>query len=170
VIRHFISRLPATFLNQAILGSLIAQAELGDYKPECQYYDALKGLNIVRAMSSELAEKIIYFYKDQKGKTPPEAELAFLLACREISMYGKLLIKIKRFILTSRLGMAVFDAKERNKPVRIGINSSGISVFNDQLRVHYVIWQSMHQLEFQRKTFTIRLKPGEVRYRLFEDE
>jgi len=58
-------------------------------------------------------------------------------------------------------GMAVFDAKERNKPVRIGINSSGISVFNDQLRVHYVIWQSMHQLEFQRKAFTIRLKPGE---------
>jgi hypothetical protein len=58
--------------------------------------------------------------------------------------------------------MAVFDAKERNKPVRIGINSSGISVFNDQLRVHFVVWQSMHQLEFQRKTFTIRLKPGEV--------
>jgi hypothetical protein len=44
-------------------------------------------------MSSELAEKIIYFYKDQKGKTPPEAELAFLLTCRENAMYGKRLLK-----------------------------------------------------------------------------
>lgn len=78
------TRLPATFLNQAHLGSLIAQAELGDYKPECQYYEALKGLNIVRSMTPELADKIVHFYKDQKGKQPPEAELAFLLACREI--------------------------------------------------------------------------------------
>jgi len=139
------ARLPATFLNQAHLGSLIAQAELGDYKSDCQYYEALKGLNIVRTMTPELAEKVIHFYKDQKGKTPPEAELSFLLACREISMYG----------------MAVYDAKENKKSVRIGINSSGISVFNDQLRVHYIIWQSMHQLEFQGKSFTIKLKPGE---------
>ncbi|KAI6182140.1 Moesin/ezrin/radixin-like protein 1 [Aphelenchoides bicaudatus] len=139
------ARLPAVILNQAKLGSLIAQAELGDYKPDCQYYEALKGLNIVRTMSPELAEKIIQFYKEQKGKTPPEAELAFLLECRENSMYG----------------MAVFDATERNKPVRIGINASGISIFNDQLRRYIIIWQSMHQLEFQRKTFTIRLKPGE---------
>lgn len=144
--KHSIFRLPATFLNQAHLGSLIAQAELGDYKPECQYYDALKGLNIVRSMTPELAEKIVQFYKDQKGKQPPEAELSFLLACREISMYG----------------MSVFEAKENKKPVRIGINSSGISVFHEQLRIHYVIWQSMHQLEFKGKTFTIKLKPGEV--------
>jgi hypothetical protein len=109
--------LPATLVNQAFLGSLIAQAELGDYKPECQYYDALRGLNIVRSMTPELAEKIVQLYKEQKGKQPPEAELAFLLACREISMYG----------------MAVFDGKERGKSVRIGINSAGISVFTDQV-------------------------------------
>lgn len=59
-------------------------------------------------------------------------------------------------------GMAVFDAKERGKPVRIGINSSGLSVFNDQLRIYYIIWQRMHQLEYQRKTFTVKLKQGEV--------
>jgi hypothetical protein len=58
-------------------------------------------------------------------------------------------------------GMMIFEAKSNKKPVRIGINSSGISVFDGQLRIHYIIWQSMHQLEYQKKTFTIKLKPGE---------
>ncbi|KAI6203734.1 hypothetical protein M3Y94_00590600 [Aphelenchoides besseyi] len=96
-------------------------------------------------MTPELSDAICQFYKDQKGKTPPEAELSFLLACRENSMYG----------------MSIYNAKERGQPVRIGINAHGIGVFTEQLRTHYVVWQSMHQLEYQRKSFTIKLKPGE---------
>ncbi|KAI6208473.1 FERM domain-containing protein [Aphelenchoides besseyi] len=138
-------KLPAAFANQARFGSLIAQAELGDYKPEHSYEKALRALNIVKHITPELSETICKFYKDQKGKTPPEAELSFLLACRENAMYG----------------MSIYNAKERSQPVRIGINAHGISVFSEQLRTHYVVWQSMHQLEYQRKTFTIKLKPGE---------
>ncbi|KAI6222127.1 Moesin/ezrin/radixin-like protein 1 [Aphelenchoides besseyi] len=138
-------KLPAAFANQARFGSLIAQAELGDYKPELSYKDALRALNIVKHMTPELSDAICQFYKDQKGKTPPEAELSFLLACRENSMYG----------------MSIYNAKERGQPVRIGINAHGIGVFTEQLRTHYVVWQSMHQLEYQRKSFTIKLKPGE---------
>ncbi|CAD5208922.1 unnamed protein product [Bursaphelenchus xylophilus] len=124
-------KLPASLVNQAHLGSLIAQAELGDYSPEKTY--------------DELESKIIQLYKDQKGKTPPEAELSFLMACRELTLYG----------------MVMFSAKHNGKPVRVGINSAGISVFQEHLRQNYVVWQGMHQLEYQRKSFTIKLKHGE---------
>uniref|UniRef100_A0A1I7RL67 FERM domain-containing protein n=1 Tax=Bursaphelenchus xylophilus TaxID=6326 RepID=A0A1I7RL67_BURXY len=138
-------KLPASLVNQAHLGSLIAQAELGDYSPEKTYGQSLRALNIVPNMSDELESKIIQLYKDQKGKTPPEAELSFLMACRELTLYG----------------MVMFSAKHNGKPVRVGINSAGISVFQEHLRQNYVVWQGMHQLEYQRKSFTIKLKHGE---------
>lgn len=142
----FTLRLPASLVHQANLGSLIAQAELGDYVPGKSYTEALKALNIVPTLSEELEEKIVQLYKEQKGKTPPEAELSFLMACRELILYG----------------MMTFTAHHNNKVVRIGINSAGISVFQEHLRQHYILWQSMHQLEYQRKTFTVKLKNGEV--------
>ncbi|KAI6223635.1 FERM domain-containing protein [Aphelenchoides fujianensis] len=138
-------KLPATFAILAKLGSLIAQAELSDYKPDVDYQQALRALNIVKQMTPELSDAICQFYKDQKGLTPPEAELAFLEVCRTNAMYG----------------MSMFDAKEKKEHVRIGINAAGICVFVGQLRTHHVVWQSMHQLEYQRKTFTIKLKASE---------
>ncbi|CAD5206188.1 unnamed protein product [Bursaphelenchus okinawaensis] len=138
-------RLPASLVNQAHLGSLIAQAELGDYSPDMDYKDALTKLNIVPQLSEELEAKTIQLYKDQKGKTPPEAEMGFLMTCRELTLYG----------------MVMFSARHNGKPVRIGINSAGISVFQEHLRQNYIVWQGMHQLEYQRKTFTLKLKHGE---------
>uniref|UniRef100_A0A915EK33 FERM domain-containing protein n=1 Tax=Ditylenchus dipsaci TaxID=166011 RepID=A0A915EK33_9BILA len=125
-------RLPVSFVAQAKLGSLAAQSEYGDY-------DGM--------MSDELLDRIRELHKHNRGLTPPDAELAYLNECKELALYG----------------VHLFPAKDsKGKPVQIGVSSHGLSVYNDQMRLHRFAWVNIVKFSYRRNTFTIKLKPGEL--------
>lgn len=46
--------------------------------------------------------------------------------------------------------------------MQIGVSSHGISVYNDQMRIHRFAWPGIVKISYRRSVFSIRLKPGEV--------
>uniref|UniRef100_A0A915MF29 FERM domain-containing protein n=1 Tax=Meloidogyne javanica TaxID=6303 RepID=A0A915MF29_MELJA len=142
-------RLPVSFAAQASLGSLVAQAELGDYQPSENYAQLLSSVKIAQLTSEQeqFCNKVGDLHKLHRGLTRTEAELAYLNECKSLAMYG----------------IHLFPAKDsKNKPIQIGISSVGISIFNDQMRVHRFSWAGIIKIEYRKNKFGIRLKPGEL--------
>ncbi|CAK5059843.1 unnamed protein product [Meloidogyne enterolobii] len=142
-------RLPVSFAAQASLGSLVAQAELGDYQPSENYAQLLSSVKIAQLTSEQeqFCNKVGDLHKLHRGLTRTEAELAYLNECKSLAMYG----------------IHLYPAKDsKNKPIQIGISSVGISIFNDQMRVHRFSWAGIIKIEYRKNKFGIRLKPGEL--------
>lgn len=142
-------RLPVSFAAQASLGSLVAQAELGDYQPSENYAQLLSSVKIAQLTTEQeqFCNKVGDLHKLHRGLTRTEAELAYLNECKSLAMYG----------------IHLYPAKDnKNKPVQIGISSVGISIFNDQMRVHRFAWAGIIKIEYRKNKFSIRLKPGEM--------
>ncbi|KAH7730140.1 FRM-1 protein [Aphelenchoides avenae] len=141
-------KLPATFATHALLGSYIAQSEFGDYVPNLDGYDAfLRNARIAPIVTSDLNEKVRELHRQNKGQTAQEAELNYLNTCKKLSMYG----------------VTLFPAKDnKGKSVHIGVSAHGVSVYNDQIRIHRFVWQSIIKIAYRRNVFSIRLKAGEI--------
>lgn len=141
-------RLPCTFATQAVLGSFILQADLGDYEPEehGEDIDYIRDIPFGPNQTSELLEKIAELHRDRKGMTPEQAELQYLEYAKKIALYG----------------IHMHAAKDSDYVgIQIGVGASGISVYRETLRINRFVWPKVLKISYRRNKFLLRIRPGE---------
>jgi tyrosine-protein phosphatase non-receptor type 4 len=75
-------------------------------------------------------------------QTPSEAQLNFLQKAKCLDFYG----------------FDLYEAKDGcDRPITIGVNSNGISVFDQGARVHTFPWSTIIKLSFKRKNFYLQI-------------
>ncbi|CAD5222448.1 unnamed protein product [Bursaphelenchus xylophilus] len=135
-------RLPCTEDMAIILGGLAAQSELGDFNEEEHGEDYLNNFRLLPAQTKLLNKKICESHRSNKGLYPAEAEFEFLNKAKCLDFYGFDLYEAR-------------DGYER--PITIGVNSNGVSVFDNGSRVHSFPWATIIKVSFKRKNFLLHI-------------
>ncbi|XP_076440876.1 band 4.1-like protein 3 [Babylonia areolata] len=143
-------KLPCTFATQAVLGSFCVQADLGDYD-EGEHGEGVDYIAVIPFappddQKLQLLEKIAELHRDRKGMTPEQAELQYLEYAKKIAVYG----------------IHLHAAKDSDYvDIKIGIGSSGISVYRENLRINRFVWPKVLKISYRRNKFLLRIRPGE---------
>ncbi|KAJ3606727.1 hypothetical protein NHX12_026246 [Muraenolepis orangiensis] len=142
------SRLPCSFVTNALLGSYTLQAEHGDYEPEQpQPLDYITQLNFAPNQSREMEEKILELHKSHRGMTPAQADTQFLENAKKLSMYG----------------VDLHHAKDsEGVDIMLGVCSNGLLVYKDRLRINRFAWPKILKISYKRNNFYIKIRPGET--------
>ncbi|MCJ8745111.1 hypothetical protein PDJAM_G00126650 [Pangasius djambal] len=139
-------RLPCSFATHSLLGSYIAQSELGDYDPEELGSDYISDLRVAPNQTKELEEKVIDLHRNYKGMTPAEAEMLFLENAKKLSMYG----------------VDLHHAKDsEGVEIMLGVCGSGLLIYRDRLRINRFAWPKILKISYKRNNFYIKIRPGE---------
>lgn len=141
-------RIPCSFVTHAILGSYLAQSELGDFEPGEQDDSGsyLSALRFAPNQSPELHEKVCELHKQHRGLTSEEAELQYLENAKKLAMYG----------------IDLHPAKEQSGlDIMMGVSASGLHVFRDRLRINRFAWPKILKISYKRNNFYIKIRPGE---------
>ncbi|TSP09125.1 Band 4.1-like protein 3 [Bagarius yarrelli] len=139
-------RLPCSFATHALLGSYIAQSELGDYDPEELGSDYISDLRFAPNQTRELEEKVVDLHRSYKGMTPAEAEMLFLENAKKLSMYG----------------VDLHHAKDsEGVEIMLGVCGSGLLIYRDRLRINRFAWPKILKISYKRNSFYIKIRPGE---------
>ncbi|XP_019767472.2 protein 4.1 homolog isoform X2 [Dendroctonus ponderosae] len=140
------SRLPCSFVTHALLGSYLAQSELGDYDPETMPRNYLKDFKIAPSQNQDLEDKVCELHKTHKGQTPAEAELHYLENGKKLAMYG----------------VDLHSAKDsEGVDIMLGVCASGLLVYRDRLRINRFAWPKILKISYKRHNFYIKIRPGE---------
>lgn len=139
-------RLPCSFATHTLLGSYIAQSEVGDYDPEELGSDYISDLRFAPNQTKELEEKVIDLHRSYKGMTPAEAEMLFLENAKKLSMYG----------------VDLHHAKDsEGVEIMLGVCASGLLIYRDRLRINRFAWPKILKISYKRNNFYIKIRPGE---------
>ncbi|KAB5535758.1 hypothetical protein PHYPO_G00121640 [Pangasianodon hypophthalmus] len=139
-------RLPCSFATHSLLGSYIAQSELGDYDPEELGSDYISDLRFAPNQTKELEEKVVDLHRNYKGMTPAEAEMLFLENAKKLSMYG----------------VDLHHAKDsEGVEIMLGVCGSGLLIYRDRLRINRFAWPKILKISYKRNNFYIKIRPGE---------
>ena len=139
-------RLPCSFVTHALLGSYLAQSELGDYDPKEHSFDYLSDFRFAPNQTPELEEKVMELHKQHKGQTSAEAELFYLENAKKLAMYGVELHPAK--------DSSGFD-------IMMGVCASGLLVYRERLRINRFAWPKILKISYKRSNFYIKIRPGE---------
>ncbi|XP_053529498.1 band 4.1-like protein 3b isoform X2 [Ictalurus punctatus] len=140
-------RLPCSFATHTLLGSYIAQSELGDYDPEELGSDYISDLRFAPNQTKELEEKVIDLHRNYNGMTPAEAEMLFLENAKKLSMYG----------------VDLHHAKDsEGVEIMLGVCGSGLLIYRDRLRINRFAWPKILKISYKRNNFYIKIRPGEL--------
>ncbi|XP_036412454.1 band 4.1-like protein 3 isoform X2 [Colossoma macropomum] len=139
-------RLPCSFATHSVLGSYIAQSEIGDYDPEELGGDYVSDLRFAPNQTKELEEKVMDLHRSYKGMTPAEAEMLFLENAKKLSMYG----------------VDLHHAKDsEGVEIMLGVCASGLLIYRDRLRINRFAWPKILKISYKRNNFYIKIRPGE---------
>ncbi|CAG0879753.1 unnamed protein product [Darwinula stevensoni] len=139
-------KLPCSFVTHALLGSYLAQSELGDYDPEEHGTNYLEELRFAPNQSPELEEKVMELHRTHRGQTPAEAELHYLENAKKLAMYG----------------VDLHPAKDsEGVAIMLGVCASGLLVYRDRLRINRFAWPKILKISYKRSHFYIKIRPGE---------
>ncbi|KAI4872492.1 hypothetical protein NFI96_025653 [Prochilodus magdalenae] len=139
-------RLPCSFATHSLLGSYIAQSEVGDYDPEELGSDYVSDLRFAPNQTKELEEKVMDLHRSYKGMTPAEAEMLFLENAKKLSMYG----------------VDLHHAKDsEGVEIMLGVCASGLLIYRDRLRINRFAWPKILKISYKRNNFFIKIRPGE---------
>ncbi|CAD5217697.1 unnamed protein product [Bursaphelenchus okinawaensis] len=135
-------RLPCTDEMAITLGGLAAQSELGDYNEEEHDEDYLSNFRLVPVQGKLLNKKIKESHQLNKGMYPAKAEFEFLNKAKCLDFYG----------------FDLYEAKDGyDRQITIGVNSNGVSVFDNGSRVHSFPWATIIKVSFKRKNFLLHI-------------
>ncbi|CAH1125764.1 unnamed protein product [Ceutorhynchus assimilis] len=139
-------RLPCSFVTHALLGSYLAQSELGDYDPDHMPRGYLKDFKIAPSQNQDLEDKVCELHKTHKEQTPAEAELHYLENAKKLAMYG----------------VDLHPAKDsEGVDIMLGVCASGLLVYRDRLRINRFAWPKILKISYKRHNFYIKIRPGE---------
>nr|XP_022906523.1 band 4.1-like protein 3 [Onthophagus taurus] len=137
------NKLPCSLVTLALLGSYLVQSELGDFNSETMQDDYLSSFKFGFDQNEELESKIMELHKLHKGETPAQAELNFLENAKKLPMYG----------------IDFHSAKDSDGfEIRIGVHSSGLVIFKNQLRMNKFVWPKIVKISFKEHNFYIKLR------------
>lgn len=129
-----------------MLGSYLAQAELGDYEPDEHGPNYLADFRFAPNQTPELEEKVSELHKQHRGQKPSEAELRYLENAKKLAMYG----------------VDLHQAKDSaGVDIMMGVCASGLLVYRDRLRINRFAWPKILKISYKRNNFYIKIRPGE---------
>lgn len=141
-------RIPCSFVTHAILGSYLAQSDIGDFDIT-EHDDQGRYLNVLRFapnQTAELLEKVAELHKQHRGMTSEEADLQYLENAKKLAMYG----------------IDLHPAKEQSGlDIMIGVSSQGLHVFRDRLQINRFAWPKILKISYKRNNYYIKIRPGE---------
>ncbi|XP_076847541.1 band 4.1-like protein 3b isoform X9 [Brachyhypopomus gauderio] len=155
-------RLPCSFATHSLLGSLVAQSELGDQEPGELSADYVSELRLAPNQTKELEEKVMDLHRNYKGMTPAEAEMLFLENAKKLSMYG---VDLHHAKLVGKLSERLAAAKEEDSEgveIMLGVCASGLLIYRDRLRINRFAWPKILKISYKRNNFYIKIRPGEL--------
>ncbi|XP_060536727.1 protein 4.1 homolog isoform X2 [Cylas formicarius] len=139
-------RLPCSFVTHALLGSYLAQSELGDYDPDTMGRNYLKEFKIAPSQNQDLEDKVCELHKTHRGQNPAEAELHYLENAKKLAMYG----------------VDLHPAKDsEGVDIMLGVCASGLLVYRDRLRINRFAWPKILKISYKQHNFYIKIRPGE---------
>ncbi|CAM6031462.1 unnamed protein product [Sphagnum compactum] len=129
-----------------MLGSYLAQSELGDYEPDEHGPNYLSDFRFAPNQTHELEEKVCELHKQHRGQTSAEAELQYLENAKKLAMYG----------------VDLHQAKDSaGVDIMMGVCASGLLVYRDRLRINRFAWPKILKISYKRNNFYIKIRPGE---------
>jgi hypothetical protein len=143
-------KLPCSAPTQALLGSYLAQADLGDFTDDVDERELLS-LPLCAASAPpeykhQLVSNILSLYRTHRGLTTAEAETNYLEVAKKLTFYGVTLVPCT-------------DACDVR--ISMGVNASGILVFREQLRLNRFAWARIGKIAYKKSEFTVSLTPGD---------
>ena len=141
-------RIPCSFVTHAILGSYLAQSELGDFDDSDHDDNGnyLSSIHFAPSQTQELQEKVTELHKQHRGLTSEEADIQYLENAKKLAMYG----------------IDLHPAKEQSGlDIMLGVSSTGLHVFRDRLRINRFSWPKILKISYKRNNFYIKIRPGE---------
>ncbi|XP_075059173.1 band 4.1-like protein 2 isoform X9 [Mixophyes fleayi] len=140
-------RLPCSFVTHAVLGSLMLQAELGDYDADEHSTDYISDFQFAPNQTKELEEKVVELHKTHRGLTPAQADTHFLENAKKLSMYG----------------VDLHHAKDsEGVDIMLGVCANGLLIYKDRLRINRFAWPKILKISYKRSNFFIKVRPGET--------
>nr|XP_046256671.1 uncharacterized protein LOC124065372 isoform X14 [Scatophagus argus] len=138
--------LPCSFVTLSLLGSYIAQSELGEYDPEVHGTDYVKDLSLAPGQSKELEEKVMELHRTYRSMSPAQADMLFLENAKKLAMYG----------------VDLHQAKDLDGvDITLGVCSSGLMVYKDKLRINRFPWPKVLKISYKRSSFFIKIRASE---------
>ncbi|XP_058809813.1 tyrosine-protein phosphatase non-receptor type 4 isoform X2 [Phymastichus coffea] len=126
-----------------LIASYTVQSELGDYNSEEHAAGYLSRLQLIPGQTEEMEKKISELHKLHKGQLPSDAEFNFLDHAKRLDMYGVELHKARDSV---------------NKEIQLGVTSTGLVVFENNIRINVFSWSKIIKISFKRKQFFIQLR------------
>ncbi|KAM3931278.1 band 4.1-like protein 2 isoform 14-T16 [Leptodactylus fuscus] len=140
-------RLPCSFVTHALLGSLMLQAEVGDYDADELSADYINDFQFAPNQTKELEDKVVELHKTHRGITPAQADITFLENAKKLSMYG----------------VDLHHAKDSEAvDIMLGVCSNGLLIYKDRLRINRFAWPKILKISYKRNKFFIKVRPGEL--------
>ncbi|KAM8734767.1 uncharacterized protein AB9X84_023470 isoform 12-T13 [Acanthopagrus schlegelii] len=138
--------LPCSFVTLSLLGSYVAQSELGEYDPEVHGADYVKDLTLAPGQSKELEEKVMDLHRTYRSMSPAQADMLFLENAKKLAMYG----------------VDLHQAKDLDGvDITLGVCSSGLMVYKDKLRINRFPWPKVLKISYKRSSFFIKIRASE---------
>ncbi|CUT98644.1 protein 4.1 [Echinococcus multilocularis] len=142
----YTGKLPCSWVTQALLGSFLAQSELGDYDSTAQGrgLDYLRQLEFVRSPTDQLLQKILELHKTHKGMKPGQADIKYLETAKRLDLYG----------------LDLHPARDmENVEIYIGVGYSGIVVYRDRVRIGRFAWPKVLRISYKKNYFYLKIRP-----------
>ncbi|PAV85839.1 hypothetical protein WR25_01950 [Diploscapter pachys] len=136
-------RLPCADGSLALLASYAVQSEFGDYNAIEHAPGYLNELKFAPKQPADFAKRVEELHAMHRRQTPAEAEYNFLDHAKRLDLYG---IELRE--ARDRTGMLV----------GLGVNSYGIVVFHEGIKVNEFPWSNIMKLSFKRKQFFIQVR------------
>jgi hypothetical protein len=139
----------SSFVTHSLLGSLAAQAELGDapkiYGPK--ELNDLLALKLAPNVTTSLLERISELHMSHSGLKTSLAELKYLETASKLPLYGLHQFHVK-------------DGEETF--IILSVYSGGIMVFEKGIMLNRIAWPSILELSYKRSIFYVQVRAGTV--------
>jgi len=139
----------SSFVTHSLLGSLAAQAELGDapkiYGPK--ELNDLLALKLAPNVTTSLLERISELHMSHSGLKTSLAELKYLETASKLPLYGLHQFHVK-------------DGEETH--IILSVYSGGIMVFEKGILLNRIAWPSILELSYKRSIFYVQVRAGTV--------
>ncbi|CAH8655920.1 unnamed protein product [Schistosoma bovis] len=141
----YTGKLPCSWVTQALLGSFMVQAELGDFDPDKHIgLDYLNEFEFVPSPTPQLLKKIVELHKTHTGMKPNEADIKYLETAKRLELYG----------------VDLHPAKDtENVDIYIGVGFHGVVIYRDRLRIGRFAWPKVLRISYKKNNFYLKIRP-----------
>ncbi|CAH8875697.1 unnamed protein product [Trichobilharzia szidati] len=141
----YTGKLPCSWVTQALLGSFMVQAELGDYDAEKHVgLDYLNEFEFVPSPTPQLLKKIAELHKTHNGMKPNQADIKYLETAKRLELYG----------------VDLHPARDtENVEIYIGVGFHGVVIYRDRLRIGRFAWPKVLRISYKKNNFYLKIRP-----------